>query len=78
MAGAGDFSLLHSVQTVQPVSGAHPASSPVRTAWASTEVKRLRRTTDHELPSSAKVQEYVEIYIHFPLNLHGFFFFFFC
>jgi hypothetical protein len=41
-------------------------------AWGSfPEVKRPGREGNHSPPSSAKVKEYVELYIHSPIRLHG-------
>jgi hypothetical protein len=53
-----DVSLLHSVQTV---SGNHSASYPVGTgAWSWPLTSNHRRG-----------QEYVDLYIHSPIRLHG-------
>jgi hypothetical protein len=37
----------------------------------SLEVKRPRRVADHSPPSSTEVKEYVELYPHSPISLHG-------
>jgi hypothetical protein len=37
----------------------------------SLEVKRPGREADRSLPSSAKVKERVELYLHSPILLHG-------
>jgi hypothetical protein len=34
-------------------------------------VKRLGREVDHSTPSSAEVKEWVELYFHSPIRLHG-------
>jgi hypothetical protein len=34
-------------------------------------VKRPGRETDHSPPSSAEIKEWVELYLHFPIRLHG-------
>jgi hypothetical protein len=34
-------------------------------------VKRPEREADHLPPSSAEVKEYVELYVHSPIRLHG-------
>jgi hypothetical protein len=67
-AGAGNFSLRHHVQTG---SGDHPASYPIGTEAVSLGVKRPEREADHSPPSSAEVQEFVELYFHAPISLHG-------
>jgi hypothetical protein len=51
--GAGNFSVLHFVQTG---SGAHPAFYPMGTGALSPEVKRPRRETGHSPLSKAEVQ----------------------
>jgi len=50
-AGAGNFSLRHSVQNG---SGAHPASYPMGARALSLGVKRPGREADHSPPSSAE------------------------
>jgi hypothetical protein len=57
-AGAGNFSLHHSVQTA---SGAHPASYPMGTRCSFPGVKWPGREADHSPPSSAEVKECVEL-----------------
>jgi hypothetical protein len=56
LAGAGDFSLLHSIQTG---SGANPASYPVGTEAFSLNVKRPERETDthHHLGPMSRMVE---------------------
>jgi hypothetical protein len=34
-------------------------------------VRRPEHETDHSPPSSAKVEEWLELYIHPPIRLHG-------
>jgi hypothetical protein len=34
-------------------------------------VKRYGREADHSPPTSTRDQEYVDVYIHFPIRLHG-------
>jgi hypothetical protein len=34
-------------------------------------VKRPGRKADHSLPSGSEVKECVELYLHFPIRLHG-------
>jgi hypothetical protein len=51
--GAGDFSLLHRVQTG---SGAHPASYPTGTEGSFRGVRRTGREADQSPPSSAEVK----------------------
>jgi hypothetical protein len=59
LAGAGNVSLRHRVQTG---SEAHPASySKGRGGSLSLGVKRPGREADHSPPSSAEVKEFVEI-----------------
>jgi hypothetical protein len=61
-AGAGNFSLRHSVQTG---SGAHPASYPMGgTRGSFPGVKRPGCEADHSPPSSAEVKECMELYLH--------------
>jgi hypothetical protein len=59
-----DFSPLHIVRTG---SGAHPAICPVGMGAVSLPGCE----TDHSTPSSADGQEYVALYIHSPIRLHG-------
>jgi hypothetical protein len=66
--GAGNFSPHHHVQNS---SGAHPASYPMGTRGSSLGVKRPGREADHSPPSSAKVKECMELYLHSPIRLHG-------
>jgi hypothetical protein len=44
---------------------------PVGSGVLSLRVKRPGREADHSPPSSADVKEYVELYIHSPIRLHG-------
>jgi hypothetical protein len=62
-AGTGNFSLHHRVQNG---SGAHPASYPMGTRGCFPEGE-----ADHSPPSSAEVKEWVELYLHSPIRLHG-------
>jgi hypothetical protein len=69
LAGAGNSSLQHHVQTG---SGAHPASYPVGTRALSVGVKQPGHEADHSPPSSsAEVKECTELCLHFPVCLHG-------
>jgi hypothetical protein len=67
-AGAGNFSLHHRVQNG---SGAHRTSYPMGTKGTSLGVKRPRGEADHSPPSSAEVKEWVKLYLHSPIRLHG-------
>jgi hypothetical protein len=70
-AGAKDFSCSLCVQTG---SGAHPASCPIGTGGGvlSPGVKaRPGRDADHSLPSSAEVENELELYSSPPKRLHG-------
>jgi hypothetical protein len=62
-AGAGNFSLNHSIQNG---SEAHPASYPMVPGVISLRVKRPGRETDHSPPFSAEVKECVEQNLHSP------------
>jgi hypothetical protein len=66
-AGAGNFSLRHRVQTG---SGAHSASYAVGTGALSLGVKRSGCEADRSPPSSAEINECVELYLHSPIRLH--------
>jgi len=66
--GAEKFSLQHHTQIG---SGAHPASYPMGTRGSFPEGKAAGHETDHSPPSSADVQECVELYLHSPTGLHG-------
>jgi hypothetical protein len=46
-------------------------SYPIDTRGSFPGVKRPGREADHSPPSSAKVNECVELYLHSPLRLHG-------
>jgi hypothetical protein len=59
--GAGSFSSSHHVQTG---SGAHPASYTMGRGALSLTVKWPRRKADHLPPSSAEVNEGVELSLH--------------
>jgi hypothetical protein len=52
-------------------SGAHTASYPMDTWGSFPRGKRPRREADRSLPSSAEVKEWVELYLHSPIHLHG-------
>jgi hypothetical protein len=67
-AGAGNFSLHHRVQTG---SGAHPASYTRVTRGSFPGGKAAGGEADHSPPSSAEVNECVELYVHSPIRLHG-------
>jgi hypothetical protein len=67
-AGAGNFSLHHRVQNG---SGVRPASYPMVPGALSLGVKRPEREAHYSPPSSAEVKEYVELYIHSPIRIHG-------
>jgi hypothetical protein len=67
-AGAGKFSLHHRVQNG---SGAHTASYPVNTRVCFPGVTWPGCEADHSPPSSAEVKEWVELYLHSPIRLHG-------
>jgi hypothetical protein len=62
-----DISLLYSVQTG---SRAHPAYQ-MGTRGSFFEEKRPGREADHTLPTSAEGKEYLDLYIHSPIRLHG-------
>jgi hypothetical protein len=66
--GAVNISLHNRVQNG---SGAHPASHPMGTRAISLGVKQPVREADHSPPTSAKVKEWVELYLHSPIRLHG-------
>jgi hypothetical protein len=69
---SGNFSLHHRVQNG---SGAHPASYPVgtRVSFSGGKVRRPGREANHSPPSSAKVKEWAELYLHSlnTLSWHG-------
>jgi hypothetical protein len=67
-AGGGNVSLRH---RIQPGSGAQPAPHPMGIGDLSPGVKRPGREADHSPPSSAEVKEWVELYLHSPIRLHG-------
>jgi hypothetical protein len=61
--GAGNFFLRHRAQAG---SGSQPASYAMGTGDPSLGVKQPRREAEHSPPSSAKVEECVELYLHSP------------
>jgi hypothetical protein len=63
LTGAGDFSVLHTIQTGP---GVHPASYPMGTGGSFPEVKRPRREADHTAPTSAEGKK-MWIYTSTPL-----------
>jgi hypothetical protein len=63
-AGARDFSLLHCVQTC---SGAHPAPY----AGSLPGGKAARASSSPLTSNLCRGQEYVDLYIHSPIRLHG-------
>jgi hypothetical protein len=65
---AGNFSLNHRVQNT---SGAHSASIQWVPGALSLGVKRPGSEADYSPPSSAEVKEWVELYLHSPIRLHG-------
>jgi hypothetical protein len=67
-AGAGNFFLHHRVQNG---SGAHLASYPMGNRVFPLGVKRPGCEADHSPLSSAEVKEYVKLYLHSPVRLHG-------
>jgi hypothetical protein len=68
-AGAGNFFLF----TTASRTALGPTQPPIQ--WVpeafSLGVKRLWREADHSPPSSAEVKEWVELYLHSPIRLHG-------
>jgi hypothetical protein len=66
--GAGNFSLHHRVQSG---SGAHPAPIQWVPGALSLGVKWPGNEADHSFPSSAEVKDFVELYLHSPIRLHG-------
>jgi hypothetical protein len=67
-AEAGNFSLHHCVQNG---FGAHPASYPMGTRGSFPGVKRPGCEADQSPPSSTEVKEFVKLYLHSPIHLHG-------
>jgi hypothetical protein len=55
---------------VQTGPGAHPASCTMGTG-SFPGVKRPGRGVDHPPSSSVRVKERVELYLYYPLGLHG-------
>jgi hypothetical protein len=68
LAGAGNFSLHHRVQTG---SGAHPPSYPMGTMGSFPGIKRQGRVADHSPPSSAEVKNAWSYTFTPPIRLHG-------
>jgi hypothetical protein len=58
--------LLRALVEISVRRGLYPASYPMGTRGSSLGVKRPGRKTDQSPPSSAKVKECLELYIHFP------------
>jgi len=58
--------------SVQNGPGAHPASYSMGTV-SFPGVKRPERGVDHAPSSSAEVKQRVQLYLYFPLGLHGLF-----
>ena len=54
--------------------GAHPAVCTMRIVSLSPGIKLSGRNINHSPPSSAEVEETVELYIYSPLVLHGLFY----
>jgi hypothetical protein len=58
-------------------TASRPALGPTQlrmqriTVAFSLEIKRQGSEADHSPPSSAEVEECVEIYLHSPIRLHG-------
>ena len=50
-----------------------PAQPPIEYQIYFSGVKRPGRGVNHPPPSSAEVEEIVELYLYFPLGLHGLF-----
>jgi hypothetical protein len=67
-AGAGNFSLHHRVQNG---SGAHTASYPMGTRVSFHEGKAAGAWSWPFTPSSAEVEEWLELYLHSQIRLHG-------
>jgi len=65
---ARDFSLHHHVQNG---SEAHPASYPMGKRALSLGVTRSGREADNSPSSSAGIKECVELYLCYPICLHG-------
>jgi hypothetical protein len=56
---------------VQTGCGVHPTSYTMGTGSSLPGVKRPRREADHRPPTSTEAKENVDLYIHFPIRLHG-------
>jgi hypothetical protein len=67
-SGAGNFHL-----TTASRIALGPTQPPIQ--WVSgvisLGVKRSGREADHSHPSSAEAKEWVELYVHSPIRLHG-------
>jgi hypothetical protein len=69
--------LLHALQkmnNLRPILNTPKLSNNLQ-VWApetiSLEVRRPVREADHSPPSSAEVKEWVELYLHSSIRLHG-------
>jgi hypothetical protein len=66
--GLGIFVFTTASRTVR-----RPTQPPIQ--WVpgalSLGVKRVGREADHSPPSSAEIKEFVELYFHSPIRLHG-------
>jgi len=58
-------------ERVQTGSEAHPASYKMVIRGSFPGVKRPEREADHLPLSSTEVKEWVELYLHSPIRLHG-------
>jgi hypothetical protein len=63
-----NFSLHHRVHIR---SEGRPTSYTMGIGALSPGIKRPGRETDHSPPSSDEVKEFVELYLHSPIRLHG-------
>jgi hypothetical protein len=68
LAGAGNFSLHHLVQTG---SGANPSFYPVGTGSSLPGIRRPGNEADHSPPSSAEVKNAWSYTSIPPVHLHG-------
>jgi hypothetical protein len=66
-----DFSHRRDFFLFSSSSGSHSASYRMCTESSSRGIKRLGREAGHSSPSSAEVKEWVELYLHSPIRLHG-------
>jgi hypothetical protein len=62
-----DFPVFHVIQTG---SGAHQASYPMGIGVLSLAIKQPGHEADHSPPASTKGQEYMDLYIHSPIDPH--------